>query len=343
MILNKDKIFILINFNKYIPYDHIKIEEFITLMKSNPLIEFIEKLDIDDIKNLINNNLNNNYLFVFPFYIYHTCNIKIYKKFFEDMYNILLYINKLDNNIKLKFLFNSMDPVMTSISSNYLINLYSSSKPYINLMTLNMDDFKNLTKEYSYFKNKNFFFCPINYSYKLSQILFNNNPINKICLSGNIRNNVYTVRYNFNEIMKKYPEKYKLLEYNNNEISIKNNNFSLRLNKYIAAFYASHDLYHHSTPLHKIYEILSSGSLLVINEIDEKCCNLLGLINNKHMIVIKKNEIVINKVNYILDRNNINEINEIRKNGQHFCINNLNAEWFYKKYINIFKKIYDTL
>ena len=35
--------------------------------------------------------------------------------------------------------------------------------------------------------------------------------------------------------------------------------------------------YHKSNPLHKIYEISSSGALLLINEIDKKCCNFTKL------------------------------------------------------------------
>ena len=340
-IVNPKKRYFFINYSKYLPFNHIKVEEYINLMKSNPLVEFIENLSNEEVIKLINENVNNSYLFIFPFYTYYKYGGNAYIPFFNDMTFIINKIRNITYPIKLKVMFNTLDLAMGNINTTYLKSLLTTTNKFIhiNLQSLNLDDMKNLKREFSYLKNTNIEYSLLNYSYKASQLLFNNNPIEKIALSGDIRNGVYTDRYKFNEIMKNYTNIYELLCYNKNEIGLKNNNFSKRLNKYLACFYASHDIYHLSTPLHKVLEILSCGSLLVIKEIDEHSCNLLGLFDKKHMFVIRNNDSLVERVKNILDSKNRDEINKIRKEGQLFCIENLDVKWLYNNMFSIFDRI----
>ena len=46
---------------------------------------------------------------------------------------------------------------------------------------------------------------------------------------------------------------------------------------------------------------------------------------------------IVKQLKYILDPKNRNEIDQIRKNGQKFCQENLTVDFMYNKFIDILK------
>jgi len=333
--------YLFINWAKYSPLEHIKIKDFIKILNKNDKIKFINTSN-ENIKDFIIKHIHKNYLLVFPFYIYYKYGGNPYIPFYTDMRNIAVFIDELyrvkgKNDIKLKFVFNSVDPVFGTIHSSYLKTVFSSQNIHLILTLENLEDMKIFCKtEYTYLTNKNLYFSGINYCY--SATTFNSNPINKISLSGDKRNGCYTERYIFDKFMSQYPNKYEYLLYNKNELQ-NDTDFMQRLNKYICSFYAAHDIYHNSGILHKIFEILGSGTLLLASYKGIKIYDLLGLKQDIHYIVLQKGESIIQKVNFILDIQNREYINKIRKKGQHYCITNLDAAYLYKKYIKILDDI----
>ena len=140
-----------------------------------------------------------------------------------------------------------------------------------------------------------------------------------------------------NKNIKKY---YNRLEYNKKEWN-NSNIFIKRLNKYICNFYSGIWDFNKSTILNKIIEILSSGSLLLISSTQTVLCDKIGLINNINCIIVNiynKKEL-INKINYILSLDNREKINEIRENGQKYCIKYFSLEKKYNKFINILSNL----
>lgn len=329
---------LFINWKKYNDLNHIKIRDFIKYLNENDKVEFINKTN-EDMKLFIKNNIEKKYIYIFPFYIYDKFGGDPYIYFYNDMIDMSSYIelifNEYKNKIKSKFVFNSVDPVFGTIHTDYLKIVFKSQNIHLILNIENLDDMKIYRKEeYNYLTNTNLYFSGINYSYMSHP--FNKNPINKICMVGDKRNNVYTERYLFDSYMSKYPEKYEYLPYDESLNSI---NFMKRLNNYICSFYSSHDIYHNSAILHKIFEILSSGSLLLVSYKDIKIMNLIKLEKNVHYIMLEKDEEIIKKIDYILNKENRENINKIRLSGQNYCTENLNAYFLYKKYINIIENI----
>jgi hypothetical protein len=148
----------------------------------------------------------------------------------------------------------------------------------------------------------------------------NNNPINKILLSG-------TIDYNC------YPERYKLMKFNNVCIKERGDNvwtdekaYSQYLNQYICCFSTSNYPYNMTTNkyeyssliLLKTYEILGSGSLLLSPLNQKNQLAKIGLIENVNCMFVDMSDDnkIQAKIDFILNEQNRKLIDNIRKNGQ---------------------------
>jgi len=166
----------------------------------------------------------------------------------------------------------------------------------------------NMIKRYRYMDNKQY----ITHRWGVNEIkslVFNLNPIKKIFISGCI-SNFYPLRIIARKQDKKLIEVLTHPSYKKLAHRIIGDNYIFELNKYLCCFCDGTSL---NVILKKIYEILYSGSLLlsdlnIKNDLEE-----IGVIENVHCILCDKNNIK-NKMNYILNEENIKEINDIRKN-----------------------------
>lgn len=235
-----------------------------------------------------------------------------------------------------------------------ICSLQSNSIRMILSMTDLEDYFDNVgdfSKPYPQFEGKthplknpnDILYWPVNYAYDKSFMSFNENPIIKIALCGHSSEIAYPDRFSIEQKLNKYPSLYERIPPNRWENFPKNNSdttntFSIKLNKYFANIYTCVFNYKKSTPLLKLYEILASGSLLIIPLDHQTTCNKLNLIENVHYKVINFNDesTMLNTINYILSPDNRTEIDTIRRQGQDFCKENLNADWCYNNFRKLF-------
>jgi hypothetical protein len=145
-----------------------------------------------------------------------------------------------------------------------------------------------------------------------SNIDYNNEPINKIFVSGNVNKN-YPLR-NFIKTNEKMTDFIEILDhpgYQNNTHDIINENYYNTLNKYICCFT---DASSFKYILLKVFEICSVGSLLLVEDSISVELNKLGFYDNINCIMCNMNNLEY-KIKWILDINNKDFINNIRKNG----------------------------
>ena len=164
--------------------------------------------------------------------------------------------------------------------------------------------------------------------------LFCKAPIKKILLSGRI----YPL----------YPERELLKNLCLSEVVVlkydegrNQSNYMNQLNSYLCCFASSVYDFNQSTMLHKYYEILSSGSLLLVPNADERKLNKLGLFNKIHFLTIDCDNIENLKktIKYILDDENRNLIDKIRLNGQNICKLEFTLEKAAQSFINTMNTI----
>lgn len=195
---------------------------------------------------------------------------------------------------------------------------------------INFNPYKNNIINFNFFS-----------AYDLAFSAFNNNPIEKILVSGQI----YEIHY---------PERSKMLlmknieqyYYNVNDINSKTNNYNKILNNYLCCFTSSVYIYNSYQNkivnthmiLYKTYEILASGSLLLMPLTEEKYLAQIGLINNENCILLDFNDDLNIQINNILNINNRDYINNIRYKGYIYVKNSLNTENIF----NELKKILET-
>jgi len=177
----------------------------------------------------------------------------------------------------------------------------------------------------------------------IKNINFNNNPINKILLSGYLWKEIYPFRnfvFEMNDSridMLNHPGyKENTSGHDNDIVGVKYINF---LNKYICCFVdASIEKY----IFLKNYEITASGSLLLGDDSIEEYLKKLGFIDNISCILCNK-ENIKEKIDYILDPNNRNSIDVIRKKGMLISrkhhLSSIRAIQFNDKIDSIFKKV----
>ena len=173
-------------------------------------------------------------------------------------------------------------------------------------------------------------------SYDTSFLNLNLKPIKKILISGGLCGS--------------YPERIQMSKMENIDIlkrniytHANNNEYNNILNKYIASFTSTVYAYNLTEKkicptdilLLKTFEILASGSLLIMPLREENKLKEIGLINNINCKLIDMRADIQQQINKIL---NDDTILDIRKNGQNFAKDNLTSE---KKLfeLNIFFKI----
>jgi len=163
-------------------------------------------------------------------------------------------------------------------------------------------------------------------AYNSSFIEFNINPINKILISGCLLNIHYPERYKLSNLNNNNIYVYK---YNNNDFN--NDNYNKVLNNYLCCFVSSVYIYNKKYNKYlnthiiilKIYETLASGSLLLVPNTEESYLKNIGLINNIHYMTINLDGDINDKINYIINPINRHIIDNIRKNGNKYCKENL--------------------
>lgn len=144
---------------------------------------------------------------------------------------------------------------------------------------------------------------------------FNENPLNKVLVSGCLDKNIYPFRYHVSKLSKKYPvDVLQQLSYSKVNHQFYGHNYIKYIGKYIAAIACCSNS---KTPyiVNKFFEIPASGALLlaydefVVNPLRE-----LGFIDGENYISVNFTNIV-DKINYVLDPNNKNIIDSIRRKG----------------------------
>ena len=215
-------------------------------------------------------------------------------------------------------------------AQNYVIsNIFKAINYKVITFAYNIEqlnDFYNI--DFSQYKD-NIIHINLWSAYDLAFIEFNNNPIEKVLISGQI----YEIHY---------PERSKMLlmnniesyNYNKFDIDSQNNNYNKILNNYLCCFTSSVYIYNNTQNkmvntnmiLLKTFEILASGSLLIMPLTEEIYIGKIGLINNENCILLDFNNDVTEQLNNILDINNRTHINNIRYNGYLHAKNNLNTE-----------------
>ena len=179
--------------------------------------------------------------------------------------------------------------------------------------------------------------------YSKSFCKYKKNTINKLLLSGRISAN-YPERVILNNLKFNKIKKY---NYNKSDKMRNNNNYNLELNKHFACFTSSvyikrkligaknNDKFYSSKkmfgPIHnthmillKTFEILASGSLLVMPKKEEEYLKNFGLINNVNCYLIDFSKNIKNQINHIF--NNIENYNIVRKKGQELAKEKFNLD-----------------
>ena len=168
---------------------------------------------------------------------------------------------------------------------------------------------------------------------------FNYNPKNKILISG-IRDNTYPFRQKLHNISLENDYKDKLESlihpfYNGYNHKFINENYYKKLNEYICCFT---DALVYDYILLKVFEITSVGSLLLIVDGISDELNKLGFYDNINCIMCNENNIY-EKIDWILDKNNIDIVNSIRKKGMELTRKNHNTKERAKGFNSIINQI----
>jgi hypothetical protein len=234
--------------------------------------------------------------------------------------NIVKYLNN-KNNVKFKFYLFTFD------------FWHSSSAPHFKPINFKVITFaKNVEQLDIYFKcnhkkwENNLIFKNTWCCYNESILEFNHNPKNKLLISGS-RGSCYPERSildrqsitNKTLIVHKY-------KFGGNDIISKEFIYNKRLHSYFACFSTS--VYPNKINTHaillKTFEILGSGSLLVMPLKEEKYIGEIGLVNMKNCYLMDFSKDLNPQIKFIFD--NIELFNKIRKEGHVHAKNNLNEQ-----------------
>lgn len=157
-------------------------------------------------------------------------------------------------------------------------------------------------------------YSAVNSFYK--NIDFNDNPKEKIFVSGNI-NNVYPLRQ-YALQFKQYTERLEHPSYNNYKHRIINEEYYKKLSEYLCCFT---DASCYNYILLKVFEICSVGSLLLCDDSIKNQLYNLGFHDNIHYIACNKDNMEL-KMKWILDNKNRKTVDEIRLRGMSLVRNN---------------------
>lgn len=207
--------------------------------------------------------------------------------------------------------------------------------PYKNIRNININNADIIISPYQYlfkkvyniYKNiefkKSFWIPYSSINNFFENIEFNDNPIQKIFISGNVDKNIYPLRYYIkNDIkFKDYIDVLEHPSYYKYRHIIINSTYYNKLNNYLCCFV---DASAYNYILLKVFEICSVGSLLLVEDTIESELNKLGFFNNIHCIFCNKENILI-KIKWIFNEENKNIVNKIRKNGLELVRKNHNT------------------
>jgi hypothetical protein len=337
----------LINWKTTLNFNNLKLKQFLKLIENNERFIFIEDTN-QNIKAFIFKNKDKKLILFLPLYSADTkkvVNRDMFIKEVKDKLNkeidLVKFINT-QKDLKMK-IFISLEDIYNGLKERNVLNkqLYMSDSIHL-LSGPNLDIFKHYiynSQEQTHLpllKKKNLF----KRSYHLSTFYsyyycYTETPINKIIVSG--------------KIISQYPERISIIKLNHKNIEILKYSFHFRFNntcdeyikqlsKYICAFvsFASN---HKFGILHKIYEVLSAGCLLLCPENHEDILKEIGLIANVNYMLINLNDNPNKTINFICNQNNKEVINTIRKEGFELATNKFNAENKYTEFLNLIKKI----
>jgi len=169
--------------------------------------------------------------------------------------------------------------------------------PYAYLLK---NKFKNISNNYEWIP----YSCMDKYFDKIS---FNNNPINKIFVSGSNISNINPFRDHVFDLAEKHVEYFDSLK----DCSIIREEYQKKLNSYLCCF-ADGSVFNYI--LIRIFEITASGCLLLTDIYLEPILTKLGFINGINCIMCNKEDI-LDKVKYILAPENRSTIDKIRLAG----------------------------
>ena len=237
--------------------------------------------------------------------------------------NLMEYLN--NNSINFKFYLFTFDfwyqaSIKQFQPKNFKVFTFASSVEQLDFF-LNLKGHKKWENNYI-FKN---IWC----SYNESILDINLNPINKLLLSGEYGHPRCRTPYIERRVLHNLSKKNKnimSLGKNNNDIKSKEFTYNKRLNSYFACFSSSVYMRGKNTHLIvlKTFEILGSGSLLVMPIKEEKYISEIGLLNMENCYLIDFSKDLSPQIDFIFD--NIELFNTIRKKGQLHAIKNLNED-----------------
>lgn len=304
--------------------------------KCNDLINlyFIKKfllveINIENIENFFCNIINPTIIL----YYYHG-----FTPFINKILNVMN--NYKNENIKLYiFTFDYwyyQDNSLFNIEYNkYINNVFKATNYKVICFANDIDELNFfLDYDYSHYKD-NIIFNNIWSCYKTSFCEFNQKPIQKLLISGSRATSYYKERSIIAGIKSEYIEIYNK---NMNDIKTINNNYNKTLNKYFSSFTSSvhipvknkSEFTNTHVILLKTFEILASGSLLVMPISEEKYIEKIGLKHNINCYLIDFNKNLNEQINYIFQ--NYDYYNNVRLKGNVYAKEHLNSE---KKYIEI--------
>jgi hypothetical protein len=169
--------------------------------------------------------------------------------------------------------------------------------------------------------------------YDLAIVPFNPNPIRGVLLPGSA-NTCYPER-----VLAKRCEQLKMAEYNLEDNFNLDNRFNRMLNEHLACFTSSiyvrpvgsERMENTHIVLLKVFEILGSGSLLIVPDSEQEYLAELGLKSGEHYLACSMPEFE-QTVKFVEDDANRQRIDQIRRAGQEFAIANLNSSKKYQEF-----------
>jgi hypothetical protein len=207
-------------------------------------------------------------------------------------------------------------------NSREIIELRVLDKNFFNYFNLIISTYAYCFKKFfNYVEIEKIYWFPHSFN-ELFKIEFNNNPINKILLSGCICE-AYPMRQKLLELKDVYPiEVLEHPKYSKNKLhNIIGKKFIEKINQYRFAFTCCLNI---KIPylVQKFFEIPGSGSLLVgFDKYIKSEMNKLGFIDMVNYISVDE-ENLEEKIKWLFDSNNLETIEKIRLNGYNFVNSN---------------------
>ena len=248
-----------------------------------------------------------------------------FKKTYNELPKVLLFWN---TNT---FIQNNIEDILKNnwIKCIYMDDLHQKSKKIQSYRNLILENFDYIFSTYAYtftkfyeIKNPNkLIWYPHNVNNNF-RIDFNNNPINKILLTGSNDKNIYPFRNLVRKLSNKYPiDILPQLSYRNANHNNYGHNYIKYINGYIASIACCAN---QNTPyiVSKFFEIPASGALLLAyDEFVKEPLNQLGFVDGENYISANY-ENIIDKILFITNPVNKEKVDKIRKNGYEFVWKN---------------------